>query len=71
MVARQKKRQGAQDIMQEDSPKRPASRPSDEGVGEVPQVVYEPEDPMDVGSTPGYGIQAPYAYLMYIFALLT
>ena len=48
-AARQKKRQKARDMLLEDSPDRPASRPTGEGKGEVPPVVYEPEDPMDVG----------------------
>ena len=48
-TARQRKRQKAQDMLLEDSPDRPASRPTGEGKGEVPPVVYEPEDPMDVG----------------------
>ena len=42
-VARQRKKQRAQQAMQE------ASRPSGEEEGQVPPVVYEPEDPMDVG----------------------
>ena len=33
----------------QDSPDRPASRPTGEGKGGKPPVVYEPEDPMDVG----------------------
>ena len=45
-AARQKKRQKAQDMLLEDSPDRPVSRPTGEGKGEV---VCEPEDPMDVG----------------------
>ena len=48
-VARQRKKQRAQQAMMKDSPERPASRPSDEEMGQVPPVVYEPEDPMDVG----------------------
>ena len=48
-TARQKKRQKAQGMLLEDSPDRPASRPTGEGKGEVPPVLYEPEDPMDVG----------------------
>ena len=48
-TARQRKRQKAQDRLLEDSPDRPVSRPTGEGKGEVPPVVYEPEDPMDVG----------------------
>ena len=48
-TARQRKRQKAQDMLLEDSPDRPPSRPTGEGKGEVPPVVYEPEDPMDVG----------------------
>ena len=48
-TARHKKRQKAQDMLVEDSPDRPASRPTGEGKGEVPPDVYESEDPMDVG----------------------
>ena len=48
-TARHKKRQKAQGMLLEDSPDRPASRPTGEGKGEVPPVLYEPEDPMDVG----------------------
>ena len=48
-AARQRKKQRAQQAMQEDSPGRPASRPLGEEEGQVPPVVYEPEDPMDVG----------------------
>ena len=48
-AARQRKKQRAQQTMQEDSPGRLASRPSGEEKGQVPPVVYEPEDPMDVG----------------------
>ena len=40
------------------------------GEGQVPPLVYEPENPMDVGLTLGQGIQAPYAHVMYMFALL-
>ena len=48
-AARQRKKQRAQQAMQEDSPERPAGRPSGDKEGQVPPVVYEPEDPMDVG----------------------
>ena len=57
-VARQRKKQRAQQAMREESPEKLASRPSDavyppdslgEGEGQVPPVVYEPESPMDVG----------------------
>ena len=44
---------------------RAVSRPSDEEVRQIPPVVYEPENPINVGETLGYGIQAPYAYVMY------
>ena len=47
-VEQQRKKQRAQLARQENSPERPASWPSVEGEGQVPPVVYEPEDPMDV-----------------------